>query len=129
MEEILFLKSVLIEKVYGGQMLPNFLGLNGYKDKKIGEYWAISGHPNGESIVINGSYKGMKLNELFNLHKELFNNSKKFKFPLLIKIIQIVSPVSVQVHPNNEYALKHEGDYGKAEFCLFLAAIVILCYN
>jgi mannose-6-phosphate isomerase len=117
MEDILFLKSEVKEKVYGGHKIAEMLKLDTYKDKKIGEYWAISGHPNGESIITNGSFKGIKLNKLFTTHKEIFN---KTKVPLLIKLIHIVSPVSVQVHPNNEYALNNENDYGKAEFCLFI---------
>ena len=36
-------------------------------------------------------------------------------FPILIKLIDAKDRLSVQVHPDDEYALAHEGEYGKTE--------------
>lgn len=88
--------------------------------KKIGEYWAISAHDNGLSKIKNGKYKGETLKDVYLNHRELFANDPHDKFPLLVKINEIQEPCSVQVHPDDAYARKHEKDYGKAEFCLWL---------
>ncbi len=119
-ENVLILESKLIEKIYGGTKIQEYFGFKDAIEKKIGEFWAISAHPNGPSIVTNGKFAGKTLSELWDEHKELFSNSKLNRFPLLVKINAITSPVSVQVHPNDEYALKNEDDLGKAEFCIFL---------
>lgn len=119
-EEVLFLKSPLKEKIYGGTRIQERFGFHDVCDKKIGEYWAISAHDNGPSIVTNGGMKGKTLKEVYDKHRELFGNAKEERFPLLVKINEITSPVSVQVHPDDTYAMKYENDLGKAEFCLFL---------
>lgn len=81
-----------------------------------GELWAISAHPNGQSIVKNGKYKGATLGELWEYHREIFGGISGEKFPLLIKIIDANKDLSVQVHPGDEYAQKHEnGELGKTE--------------
>ena len=56
MTQPLFLKSVFQEKIWGGDHLKTF----GYDlpTDKIGEYWAISAHPNGLSTVKNGEFAG-----------------------------------------------------------------------
>lgn len=85
MTQPLFLDSVLQEKIWGGDRLNSF----GYKlpSDKIGEYWAISAHPNGVSTIKNGKFAGVKLDELYQTHRELFGNSTKDVFPLLTKIL------------------------------------------
>ena len=46
----------------------------------------------------------------------MFGNIKEDVFPLLIKIIGAEDDLSIQVHPNNEYAAEHEnGALGKTE--------------
>lgn len=119
-DEILFLHSPLKEKIYGGKRIPEMFEFKTSMGKKIGEYWAISAHENGMSIVENGPYKGQSLKEVFENHRELFHNVQDERFPLLVKINEITKPVSVQVHPADVYAKEHEHDLGKAEFCLFL---------
>ena len=48
--------------------------------------------------------------------KVLGNNCQKFEeFPILAKFIDAKDNLSIQVHPDNEYALKNEGQYGKTE--------------
>lgn len=119
-DEILFLHSPLKEKIYGGTRIQKMFGFDEAANQKIGEYWAISAHENGMSIVSNGTYKNHSLKEVYEQHRELFHNAKEERFPLLIKINEITRPVSVQVHPDDIYAGKYEGDLGKAEFCLYL---------
>lgn len=119
MEKVLFFDSPMKEKIYGSDRIQKTFGI-GDPNKKIGEYWCISAHDNGPSVVANGEYKGQTLKEVYANHKELFDNDKHEKFPLLIKINEVQEPVSVQVHPNDAYAKKYENDSGKAEFCLWL---------
>lgn len=119
-EKVLFLKSPLKEKIYGGTRIQEKFGFQDKLNLKIGEYWAISAHDNGPSIIANGDLAGKTLKEVYDEKRELFANSKEEKFPLLVKINEITSPVSVQVHPNDEYAKKYEDDLGKSEFCLYL---------
>ena len=119
MEKVLFLDSLMKEKLYGSRRIQEKFGF-GPMDKKIGEYWAISAHDNGLSKIKNGKYKGETLKDVYLNHRELFANDPHDKFPLLVKINEIQEPCSVQVHPDDAYARKHENDYGKAEFCLWL---------
>ena len=81
----------------------------------VGEYWAISAHPNGVSIVANGLHKGKALDQLYAEHRDLFGHSQSPVFPLLTKILDANQDLSVQVHPDNEYARIHEGELGKTE--------------
>lgn len=84
----------------------------------LAESWELSCHPDGPSYVVNGSYAGKTLQEYIDLEgkKVLGNNCQKFEeFPILVKFIDAKDNLSIQVHPDNEYALKNEGQYGKTE--------------
>ena len=82
----------------------------------IGECWGISAHPSGESFVSCGEFEGKRLSELWNEHRELFGNAEGKAFPLLVKIIDAKDDLSIQVHPDDEYARLHEnGAFGKKE--------------
>ncbi|GCF95138.1 mannose-6-phosphate isomerase, class I [Enterococcus florum] len=112
--EPLFLKPVFQEKIWGGDQLHTVFGFDLPNDK-IGEDWAISAHPHGVSVVENGPFKGWKLDKLWEEHKEVFGNPSEEVFPLLTKILDAADDLSVQVHPDDEYGLKHEGELGKTE--------------
>ena len=60
-DEILFLHSPLKEKIYGGTKIQKTFGFDEAANQKIGEYWAISAHENGTSIISNGTYKNHSL--------------------------------------------------------------------
>lgn len=84
----------------------------------LAESWELSCHPDGPSYIVNGSYAGKTLQEYIDLEgkKVLGNNCQKFEeFPILAKFIDAKDNLSIQVHPDNEYALKNEGQYGKTE--------------
>lgn len=114
MQEPMFLKPVFQEKIWGGSRLRSVFGFDIPNDK-IGEDWAISAHPHGVSVVENDEYQGQKLDELWQNHKELFGNPTEPVFPLLIKILDAEDELSVQVHPDDAYGMKHEGELGKTE--------------
>ena len=121
MSEPLFLQSVMHEKIWGGTKLRDEFGYEIPSDK-VGEYWAISAHPNGVSTVKNGRFAGQKLDTLYAGHRELFGNRSEPVFPLLTKILDANDWLSVQVHPDDAYGLKHEGELGKTECWYIIAA-------
>lgn len=85
---------------------------------KIAESWELSCHKDGPSTITNGEYKGHTLAEYIDKagKKVLGTDCEKFEnFPILIKLIDAKDNLSVQVHPNNEYAQRVEGEYGKTE--------------
>lgn len=112
--EPLFMKPVFQQKMWGGNSLHTIFGFDLPSDK-IGEDWAISAHPHGVSVVLNGTFKGKTLAQLWQEHKELFGYQKGKVFPLLVKILDAADDLSVQVHPDDDYAWKHEGELGKTE--------------
>jgi mannose-6-phosphate isomerase len=82
------------------------------------ESWELSGHKNGQSIAENGELKGLTLSEIVEKWgKEcLGENSKSSdRFPILIKLIDSKQKLSIQVHPDDAYSLKNEGEFGKTE--------------
>lgn len=114
MKEVLFLQPVFKERIWGGTALRDRFGYSIPSDR-TGECWAISGHPNGQSRVKNGLYAGRSIDELWETNRELFGGMEGDTFPLLTKILDANSDLSVQVHPDDRYALKHEGERGKTE--------------
>lgn len=108
-------ENIYVEKVWGSRDLEGFR--SNLPKGKIGESWDVSCHDHGTSVVANGKYKGMKLNELIKKKDDEILGTKisKDKFPLLVKLLNTSDKLSVQVHPEDEYALKVEGDMGKTE--------------
>ena len=114
---VVFMKPVFVPKIWGGRKLETEFGYT-IPDGPIGECWAISAHPAGDCEIVGGPFAGMHLSELWDQHRELFANCEgdHGKFPLLIKILDAAGSLSVQVHPDDEYAGKHEnGSLGKRE--------------
>ncbi len=115
---ILQLVPLFKERIWGGQKLKNF-----YQDLPsgdIGECWGISAHPQGDSKIANGLVKGQSLSQVYHQFPQWFNGAKSSRFPLLVKMIDAREDLSVQVHPNNAYALANEHDLGKHEAWIVL---------
>jgi mannose-6-phosphate isomerase len=105
---------IVQERIWGGSRLKSLFHAD--TDKAIGEYWVLSGHPSAKSIISNGAFAGKSLNDMIADHPQAYlGSSKQDRFPLLIKFLEAEDDLSVQIHPNDEYGLKHEGDYGKTE--------------
>ena len=88
------------------------------KLEKVAESWELSTHKDGQSIVGSGRFSGLTLSEYIekNGRGVLGERAAAFDFfPILIKLIDASDNLSVQVHPTDEYALEHEGEYGKTE--------------
>lgn len=114
MSHILMIEPVFKEMIWGGHQLRDTYGYAIPSDQ-TGECWAISAHKNGDCSIANGEYKGIKLSKLYQEHRELFGNIADKEFPLLVKIIDANNDLSVQVHPDDEYAAKYENSLGKTE--------------
>lgn len=111
---IIKFQPVLVQKeVWGGNKIKDVYGYMCAPDR-CGEAWGISAHKTYSSIVHNTKYKGMTLRELFETHKELFGNYEGEEFPILVKIIDAKDNLSIQVHPNDQYAAKYNS-FGKEE--------------
>lgn len=127
---ILFLNPVFKQMIWGGNRLGTDWGYPIPGDD-TGECWAVSAHPNGDCVVREGVYAGRTLSELWEKEPSLFGNTGLDRFPLLIKIIDAKSDLSIQVHPDDTYAKKNEnGSLGKTECWYILdcpedAALVI----
>lgn len=115
MKEIVFLKPVLKEMIWGGDRLGSDFGYDIPGDR-TGECWGISAHPNGDDEIKSESYAGMTLSKLWEKEPQLFGNTGGDRFPLLIKIIDAKDNLSIQVHPDDSYAAQNEnGSLGKTE--------------
>ncbi|SHR22711.1 phosphomannose isomerase-like protein [Mycobacteroides abscessus subsp. abscessus] len=111
----LFLQSVFKERIWGGTQLKKEFGYEIPCDQ-TGECWAISAHPHGPSTIQNGPFAGQTLDTLWKEHPELFGHPSEEVFPLLTKILDANMDLSVQVHPDDTYALVNEnGELGKTE--------------
>ena len=121
MDDILFLSPVFKTRIWGGQNMKDTFGYD-LPDEKTGECWAVSAHPNGSSIIKNGTYQGLTLQEVYAQARHLFGSLKADRFPLLVKIIDAHDDLSVQVHPGDAYARVHAGDLGKSECWVVLDA-------
>ncbi len=103
--------------LWGGTKLKEIYSKNCDYDI-IAESWELSAHTDGQSTVMSGRHKGMLFAEYL---EKVGRESLGWKcqslprFPILIKFIDASAPLSVQVHPDDEYALEVEDEYGKNE--------------
>ena len=120
--------------IWGGRRLIEEYGIKTDKDPAA-EAWVLSCHSAGPSTVEDGEFKGQTLEQLWENHKEICGtNGNKFEFfPILIKFIDAKNNLSIQVHPDNDYAMRVEGEYGKTEAWYILdcdeGAELILGFN
>ncbi len=89
----------------------------------VAESWELSTHKDGQSIVCGGEFDGLTLTQYIDKNGTdcIGKNAQKFDyFPILIKFIDALNNLSIQVHPDDEYALRVEGEYGKTEMWYIL---------
>lgn len=113
---ILKLAPVFKDYLWGGTKLRDEYGFESNFDK-LAEGWMLSCHKDGQNTITNGIFANQTLSEVVkNNPNFLGENGKKFEyFPILIKLIDAKQDLSVQVHPDNEYAMRVENEYGKTE--------------
>ncbi|MGN0243172.1 MAG: type I phosphomannose isomerase catalytic subunit [Lachnospiraceae bacterium] len=122
MNAMIKLEPAFKDYLWGGTKLRTVYGKNCDFDK-VAESWELSDHKDGQSIVASGKMQGKTFHEYLaeigreglGTHCDAFEN-----FPVLIKFIDAKQSLSIQVHPSDEYALEHEGQYGKTEMWYIL---------
>lgn len=124
----LLFEPVLKDYVWGGRNLERLYGRS-LPEGITAESWEIAAHEDGTTRIRNGIYAGKLLTELqAELGLDLIGTKGEWaqergKFPLLIKLLDAQKSLSVQVHPDDAYALEHEGnELGKTEMWVVLHA-------
>jgi len=120
-------EPILKTIVWGGEKIAPYKGIE-TDQKHIGESWELSGVAGNESVVAEGPLKGKTIAELVKEYKgelvgdHVYENTGD-EFPLLIKFIDALTDLSIQVHPNDELAaVRHNGSKGKTEMWYVVAA-------
>jgi len=121
---ILKLKPACKNYLWGGDRLLTEFHLES-DVRPLAEAWMLSCHKDGPSIIQNGVWSGMTLPQFLEqagLSALGSAGARLGSFPILIKLIDAKEKLSIQVHPSDEYALEHEGEYGKTEMWYILDA-------
>lgn len=118
------LRPAAKDYLWGGSRLNDDFGYN-IDISPFAEAWVCSTHPDGKSVADNGR----ALSEVLKLHPEYLGTHPlevtggKAELPILIKLIDAKKDLSVQVHPDDEYArINENGSWGKTEMWYVLAA-------
>ena len=118
--------SILKPVLWGGDKLTAFKGLPS-ADEPIGESWELSAMSGRESVVAEGDDSGLTLTELVQRYGAALVGEDVYRrfgnrFPLLIKFIDAKRDLSVQVHPDEQYASRYHDCKGKTEMWYVLHA-------
>ena len=110
------LNPIFKEIVWGGERLKSDYGYESDLNN-IAEAWVLTARNDGDNTVKNGEFSGQSFTELIKNNPQfLGEKGKKYnEFPLLIKFIDAKSDLSIQVHPDDDYARVHENSLGKTE--------------
>ena len=125
MMDPIFLNPVFKDYIWGGNKLKKVLKKDVDNENCTAESWEISTNENGKSIIKNGIFKDKTLDEIFKIDEQkekIFGRRcvNLSDFPLLIKFIDANKSLSIQVHPDDEYAKEHEKSLGKTEMWYIL---------
>lgn len=123
------LRPAAKDYLWGGNRLNDEFAKN-INIQPLAETWECSTHPDGPSIVGSGKYEGKTLTDVLNMHPEYLGSHPhensidgSVELPILIKFIDANKDLSVQVHPDDEYAYANEnGQRGKTEMWYVLDA-------
>lgn len=116
-EEIVRLEPAFKDYLWGGEQLKRLYHKRCDYDV-IAESWELSAHPDGQSVIAEGRWKGMLFNDyLRRLGRDRLGWKAELyeEFPVLVKLIDASKPLSIQVHPYDDYAMSVEREYGKNE--------------
>lgn len=124
--EPIFFEPIYKNVIWGGNNISKIFKRN-IEGDNIGESWELSAHKNGLSIIRNKEYNKESLYDLFNDQENktsIFgtHSEKLDRFPILVKFIDANKSLSIQVHPDDEYARNNENDSGKNEVWYIMEA-------
>ena len=103
--------------LWGGSRLRDIYKKNTPYDITA-ESWELSAHPAGPSTILGGAFDGMSFDDFVEEHGDEvlgWKNQNLDRFPLLIKFIDAKKDLSIQIHPDDDYAFINEGEFGKNE--------------
>jgi mannose-6-phosphate isomerase len=120
-------KPIFKERIWGGTRLRNLYNKDFSPLPNCGESWELSGVDGNVSIIENGFLAGNSLAEIVEIYMGELVGERVFEkygieFPLLIKLLDTDSYLSIQVHPDDSYAQKHHDSLGKTEMWIVLDA-------
>ncbi len=121
------LKPAAKDYLWGGSRLNDVFGKE-INISPLAETWECSTHPDGQSVVATGEGMGKTLGEILRLHPEYLGThplqtmSGRPELPILIKLVDAKQKLSVQVHPDDAFALANENSLGKTEMWYVLSA-------
>ncbi len=123
--DILKLNPVFKDYIWGGTRLKKDFGFESNLDK-LAEGWMLSCHKDGKNTISGGKFDEKTLEEIieqFGKEEVVGTKSLNFPyFPVLIKLIDAKDNLSIQVHPDNDYAKRVENEFGKTEIWYVLDA-------
>lgn len=115
------LKPVFKNYLWGGEKLISSWGKNS-SAKPLAESWELAARKDGDNLILDGELKNLTLSEAVKKNPEI--TAKNFIseniFPLLVKLINSAQPLSIQVHPDDDYAQRVENSKGKTELWYIL---------
>ena len=109
------LQSVFKEIIWGGNRLKT--DYNKKSDlSNIAESWELTVREDGMNTIIGGEFDGLTMQEYIDKNGfEVVTNKPMDRFPLLIKFIDAEDNLSIQVHPDDDYAMAKANSLGKTE--------------
>lgn len=107
-------KPVFKDYLWGGDKLVTRYGKR-TDMRPVAESWEISAYPNSSCVIENGEFAGERLVDLVNANPDLIGGKAAGEFPVLIKLLDAKDKLSLQVHPDDAYARKNGGSFGKNE--------------
>ncbi|WP_396160176.1 type I phosphomannose isomerase catalytic subunit [Flavobacterium sp.] len=122
----LLFEPIFKERIWGGTKLKEVLNKS-FNGQQIGESWELSTVENDISVVANGDFKGLNLNQLIEKYPTEVLGIKSIQhfginFPLLFKFIDAKEDLSIQVHPNDALAKERHNSFGKTEMWYVMQA-------
>lgn len=118
------LKPACKDYLWGGRRLKDDFGKESNMTP-LAETWECSTHPDGPSVAASGEFDGQTLMRVIREHPEFLGTHPAAGggLPILIKFIDAKKDLSIQVHPDDAYAMEHEGGQpGKSEMWYVLDA-------
>lgn len=120
-------KPQFFHKIWGGHTIAQWYDHVPADFENVGEAWLMSDIEKYPTEVANGSHAGDTLQDLLEVYMDELVGGKVYEafgnqFPILIKFIDATDDLSIQVHPDDEYALEHEKSLGKTEMWYVMPA-------
>lgn len=121
--EPFLLRPAWKDYLWGGTKLKKEYGKRFAADR-IAETWECSAHPSGESVIAAGKHQGLTLQKFLAAFPQALgmHGQEMAVLPILVKLIDAEQDLSIQVHPDDSFALRHEGELGKTEMWVILQA-------